>query len=606
MMGFHRLKIWLVLMLTLTVGWTVPARSEDVSLEATVTANKVNMGSSAQLMLTVRGTQKIDPPTLPTIDGFESRYIGPQTQVSIVNGQYSSSKTFIYSMFPNKSGKFQIPALSLTIDGKEYKTQPIDMEVEDAPAGAAGAPGAGQELSVANLKDKIMLIMGTSKNEVYVGEQVPVTVKLLYTGVTISEIQYPSFEATGFTKDDFAQPQQSQQTINGVGYNVVDFKTFVSPVRTGELALGPAKIEANLVYRNAAGSPLGSGGFANDIFDNFFNTYEKRALTATSQSIPLHVLPLPDEDKPKDFSGAVGQFDFSISVSPNEVKVGDPITLRMKVTGNGSLKGITFPAFNDSKFKVYDPQVKDEGNTKMLEQVIIPTSEKITEVPALHFTYFDTQEKKYKTIRQGPYTINVKAPLPGEEFKAVGFESTTPQAMLKEELGRDLVFIKERPGRLRPLNYLVYQSVWFWILIVVYLAAWIGSLSYYFVRRRLKTDERFARRFRAPRQARQGIAQAEVFLHQGKTPEFYGIVTKTLKDYLGNQLHMPSGGMTIETIEPVLRSKNIDEQIIGSIRTIFEAADMVRFASVPLDPRSMNKAFENLKVIIDDLERHLR
>jgi hypothetical protein len=173
-------------------------------------------------------------------------------------------------------------------------------------------------------------------------------------------------------------------------------------------------------------------------------------------------------------------------------------------------------------------------------------------------------------------------------------------------LGHDLVFIKERPGILRPHSYHVYKNSWFWFCIAVYFVVWMVFLVLYFIRRRLTTDERFARRFKAPRQARAGIAKAEVYMHQGNIKEFYGTVTKTLKDYLGNQLHMASGGMTFATIGPVLRSRKIDEKIIESIKSIFEAADMVRFASASVDPRSMERTFENLKVIIDDLERRLR
>jgi hypothetical protein len=592
------------------LGAPAPARAEDISVGATVSANRINLGASAQLMLTVRGTQKVDPVNLPAIDGLDVRYIGPQTQVSIVNGNYTSSKTFIYSLFPNKTGQFKIPSLTLSIGGQEYHTDPIDITVDDAPAAQGNATAAadpsGGEMTAASLKDKILLIMGTSKSEIYVGEQVPVTIKLLYTGVTISEIQFPTFDYMGFSKEDFAQPQQSQQVINGVGYNVVDFKTFVSPTRTGELTLGPAKLEANLVYHKASQTtPFGSTGFANDIFDSFFNTYEKRALTATSQPLKLNVLPLPEEGKPENFSGAVGQFDFNVTVGPAEVKVGDPVTLRMKITGNGNLKSITLPPFNDPKFKTYDPQIKDEGNTKTLEQVIIPKSEDIKEVPAQYFSYFDTQEKQYKTIRQGPFPISVKAPQPGEEFKAVGFESTTPNVTVKEELGHDLVFIKERPGILRPHGYHIYKTVWFWLLTLIYLTAWGVALGMYFIRRRLTTDERFARKFKAPRQAREGIAQAQVYMMQGRVKEFYGAVSKTLKDYLGNQLHMPPGSMAFDSLASVLRSKKINERIIQSIKTIFEAADMVRFASVHPDDASMAKTFESLKIIIDDLERHL-
>jgi hypothetical protein len=159
----------------------VPVHAEDVSVSATVAANRLTLGKSTQLMVTVQGTQKVDPASLPPIDGFDARYVGPQTQVSIVNGNYASSKTFIYSLFPTKTGQFKIPSLSMTIDGKEYHTEPIDMSVDNAPANGPATASAGGAMTAESLKDKIMLIMGTSKNEAYVGEQIPVTVKLLYT-----------------------------------------------------------------------------------------------------------------------------------------------------------------------------------------------------------------------------------------------------------------------------------------------------------------------------------------------------------------------------------------------------------------------------------------
>lgn len=571
------------------------AIAEDVSFEATVDANQLTMGNSVHLMLTVKGTQKVDPIALPQLDGFDARYVGPQTQVSVVNGKYSSAKTFIYALFPNKVGHFKIPSISTTIDGKEYHSDPIEMDISDADANTTP--------TATSLQDKIMLVMGTPKKEVYLHEQVPLTVKLLFSDVTINDIQFPSLDLTGFTKEDFAQPAQSQEVINGKNFNIVSFKTFISPTRTGVLILGPAKLQANLLYRSE-----GQGArslFDNDVFGNFFTTYDKRVLTANSQSFFLNVLPLPEEGKPQDFSGAVGKFDFSAAISPSRVNVGDPITLRMKITGDGNLKAVSAPALNDPKFKTYDPQIKDEGGIKTVEQVIIPTATDLKEIPAFKFSYFDTEQKQYKTVTQGPFPIVVNAPKPGEEFKAVGFESSTPTVKTNEEVGRDIVFIKEHFGIMRPQGYHIYQTIGFWLSIVLYWIVWTVFLVIYILRRRLKTDARFARKFKAPRQARQGMQQAEAFMNEGNTKEFYTAVVKTLKDYLGNQLHIPSGGMTFATVQQVLISKNVDRDVIQSIKTIFEAADMVRFASAQLDEGNMRKTFESIKSIIDHLERRL-
>jgi len=104
----------------------------------------------------------------------------------------------------------------------------------------------------------------------------------------------------------------------------------------------------------------------------------------------INVLPLPLEERPVEFSGAVGQFDYNVSVSPNKIKVGDPITLRMTVIGKGNLAAIDMPKIPlDAEFKLYDPQIFEKDNIKKSEQVLIPKHENISEVPALQFSYFD-------------------------------------------------------------------------------------------------------------------------------------------------------------------------------------------------------------------------
>ena len=362
------------------------AFAEDISFKATVDSNHVTLGNSTHLLLKVTGAKKVDPIQLPAIEGIDSRYLGPQTEVSIVNGNYSSSKSFIYVLFSNKAGKFTVPAIAATIDGKEYKSDPIEITVEDAPAQAPQneAKTSGAPTSV-SLQDKIMLILEVPKNEIYMHEQIPLSIKLYYGGVSISDIQFPSFDTTGMTKTDFGEPDQTQQVLNGMGFNVVHFKTLISPTRAGELTLGPAQLQANILYKNQNQDGAQSA-FGTDIFDNFLTSYERRSFTVNSQQIKINVLPLPDEGKPENFSGAVGKYDFEVTATPVAVKVGDPITLRMKVTGDGDLKSITMPVFNDASFKTYDPQIKDEGNAKISEQVVIPTSTDVKEVPAVYFS----------------------------------------------------------------------------------------------------------------------------------------------------------------------------------------------------------------------------
>lgn len=579
-----------------------PIFADEITLKATVDSNQIALGDSTRLVLTVSGTQKADPIDLPVIDGFDARYLGPQTQVSIVNGNYSASKSFIYVLFSTKTGTFTIPALSFTIDGKEYLSEPIQITVEDtATAGGqgttSGSPGA------LTLQDKIMLTLDVPKTEVYLHEQIPLGIKLFFGGVSIGDVQYPTFDTAGLTKTDFAEPEQTQQVLNGMGFNVVNFKTLISPTRTGEFTIGPAQLQANLIYRSQ--NQGASSMFGSDVFDNFFTSYERRPFTVNSTALRINVLPLPDEGKPEGFSGAVGKYDFTVTATPELVKVGDPITLRMTVSGQGDLKTITMPSFTDASFKIYDPQIKDEGNAKVLEQVIIPTTTDIKEVPRLSFSYFDTESRKYETITRGPFPVVVSAPSPGEEFKAVGFETSKPSVQFNEEVGRDIVFIKEHLDDLRPQGYRFYKTWAFGAAVILYLCVWVFGLSMYFLRRKLKTDERFARKIKAPRHARQGLEQAKTLLHQNDPKEFYTAVIKTLTDYIGNRCHIASGGLTGDGVIRILKDKRVDGKIVESIRHLFDTADSVRFASVRCDQRKMNDDFEELRSVITYLEKRL-
>src|SRR5208283_4287363 len=130
--------------------------ADTVSFEATVNSSKISLSEVMQLTLTVTGVKdNLDPISLPVIDGFTAKYLGPSTSVSIVNGVYHSERSFIYNLFPNKVGKFQIPAISATISGQTYTTKPIDVEVfeNSAQAQASGeTSGQSQAPSVESLK----------------------------------------------------------------------------------------------------------------------------------------------------------------------------------------------------------------------------------------------------------------------------------------------------------------------------------------------------------------------------------------------------------------------------------------------------------------------
>jgi uncharacterized protein (DUF2267 family) len=588
-------------------------RAEAVTFEATVNSDRVSLDEALQLTLTITGANdNLDPVSLPVIDGFTAKYMGPSTNISFVNvngnSESHSSRSFIYNLFPNKVGTFLVPAISATIAGQTYTTKPINVEVFQSSAQAQASTETSdqnQAPGVESLKDKILVVASVDNTEVYLNERVALTIKLLVNDVPVRDIQYPQFEKQGFLVDDFDKPRQSSGIFNGVSYNTVEFKTNIYPNRLGDLSLGPVQIQANVLYKTGQNSPFNQGNdfFGGNVFNDFFDSYAARPVALASQPIQLHVLPLPEDNRPLDFSGAIGQFDFQADVSPLHLKAGDPLTLKTDIKGSGNFKNFQMPVFQAPGFKSYEPQIKNTADEKKAEEVIIPTSSGIKEVPALHFSYFDTSVKDYRTITQGPFVIQVTSPSPDQEFKAVGFSNLNPASSTLS--GNQFSFGKMLHKTYKFLSKLC-RSMWFWISLGV---IFFGGVSFYFWRRfqeKLENDPAFARRLKAVKEARQALAQTREYLSTGKSKDFYALLSKVLRDYLANKWHQPSAALSMDEILRNLKKAKVNEQHIAQVKAILEQSDLVCFAGASRDALQMRADLAQTQNLIAHLEKFLK
>lgn len=611
---FNMRKLFYILT-ALILGLTVcgPALAEDISFEASVDTDTVELGSSLQLTLTVSGADAMPPIELPKIDGLETRYLGPSTQISIINGQMSRTTAAVFTVIPLQTGEFTIPAVTITVNGKDYSSRPVTFKVVGSGTLSPQSTTSANN-TAAGLQDRIFIVLGTSKNEAYLNEPIPLVIKLFINDLQVKNIQFPTFAHDGFAADPFPEPRRYNQSLGGVNYHVIEFKTFIYPTRTGDLTVGPAKLNANILIKSSRRSrdPFDRFGsiFEDEFFEGILGAYDVKGVTLGSAELGIKVLPLPEEGKPQDFSGAVGKYEFDMTVSPSEVKVGDPLTVRMKVSGYGNLKAVTMPAYSDSKdFRAYDPKIGEENSVKTLEQVVIPNHAGVSEVPAVRFSYFDPDEKTYRTITKGPFSVKVEALPKGEEAKVVGLapgSAVTAAPPVAEELGRDIRYIKEDLGRSRRKGEAVYQNFIFIGFLTALILGWPGLWIGYGVQERLKTDVRFARRLQAPRQARLGLARAKDLLEENDSRGFYDVLFKTLQDYLGNKFHLSSGGVTVEAVRRVLPADNKSQTALGRVREIFEECEFIRYASGVADTEKMKTALRLTEETIDLFERNFR
>ncbi len=586
------------------------ALAEEVSFEASVDSNRVSLGQSIQLTLTVRGAKGTKPFKLPPIDGFDVRYLGPSTRVSIINGQYSSSVAYIYLLVPLKVGKFQIPAFRVTINGKQYTSKPIDIEV----VSAASPQGPPQQTAspALTLSDRIFVTIKTPKKEVYVNERVPLTIKLYVNGFSVRDIQLPTLEANGFTMEDYQKPKQYSELLGGVRYNVVEFDTYIYPMRPGEIVLGPAKISLDVLLKNRQKQsslfPFGDmdSFFNDDFFNNFFETYQRYPFVAKSADLQLNVKPLPQEGKPETFSGAVGNFDFQVSVGPTEVSVGDPITVTMKVSGEGNFQTVQFPSFKENAdFKVYQPEIKAKSGEKTCQQVLIPRHDRISQIPPVSFSYFNPQDGKYHTLRKGPFPIKVHSVQQSQAYKVVPSPSQPIISVPKEEtLGEDILFIKEELPSWTTMEKALGIPVFFWIIMGGLVLANGGFLGYYLYQKKISSDEGYARQVQISKKSKEILKEAHYLLCSDKQKDYYNALFKALQGYLAAKFYKPVASLTLDEIIQLGKERDIDSSIMGKIQTVWHRCEEVRFSPTIISEEEMKRDFNDVKTIIQYLEKH--
>ena len=387
-------ELCLLLLIIIYSLLTGAAYAEELKFQLLLDRNIISLGQNAQLSLQFEGSTSIPALDLPEIEGFQTRYSGPSTRMSIVNGRMTSSITHIYRLVPVKTGKFKIGPFSLEHDGNNYTSNAIKIEVLDSASRGQGLSGRQSTPGTA-LKDRVFVEMEIDRTRLYINEIANLHIKLFVNSMSIRDVKYPQYSHEGFSVGDFERPREYQVNRDGVVFSVLDFQTEIFATKKGKRNIGPAIIKANLVTKSRSRRQ-------NSLFDGFFGGHELTPIELKSDLLTLDALALPEENVPADYKGAIGDFQLDVSVSPDVVKAGDPVTLTMIVTGTGNFDAVHSPALkNQEGFKLYDPQIRHEPNRKVFEQVLIPVNEKIETLPIVVFSYFDTNKGQYKTIVKG-------------------------------------------------------------------------------------------------------------------------------------------------------------------------------------------------------------
>ncbi len=593
--GLRSLRVALVI-----AGLAVRGAQEQalgaVSVTASLDTSAVQVNEAVTLSIEISGAQDVPPPAVEVPDGLTASYLGPATQVSIVNGQVRTSVTHRYSVVALREGTYTLGPFAVAYRGQTLRTQPLDLRVTAAGTASGAAPSAGQAAAAPGFR----LVLELEKSTAYVQESLPVSAVLEVGNARIDELRYPVLEAPGFAVEPFSQPLQGEEIREGQRVRTARFRTRVVPLRPGTLSLGPAQIRLSVVVTRR--------GRPRDPFEQFFSTdlfAERRPVELKSNTAMVEVRELPTTGRPSDFRGAVGQFDLEVSAHPNEVKAGDPITLRMRIAGPGNYATVEPPQLDGADgFKVYPPHAaaSPAESERVYEQVLIPLRAGASALPAVRFSFFDPAEAKYRTLVRGPIPISV---LPGESAqKPAKVEAPSrPPQQAPETLGRDIVYIKEAPGNLSVRGARLYRAPWFLAFQLLPLVLYASALWYARRRDRLHSDARYARFMRAGRCARKALGEARALLRRGAEEEFDAALARAVRDYLAAKLDLPVGAIDAARVADCLRRNGAPANATVAAERFFALLEQVRYAPSGPGAGERHEALRVAEQLVAALER---
>jgi hypothetical protein len=435
----------------------------------TIQPSRITLGESATLRVTsLDGELKSVP--LPTVSGLTFEVVGHSQQLEFVNGTSIPSTSIVIRVTPQIAGIFSIPGLT-------EKSEPLILEVnggrDSASPSSAGnrRNSAGPPLVAgASLPKGVQLRAGGSafvhlvvpQRAVYVGESVPVDIEVgVRPGIVTSLNGLPTLNGGEFTLNNLStRPDRKEQVIDGSPFVVMTWHSVLAAVKPGDFSISvetPLTVRINTRSAEDVAFARWLGG---PFLQNFYNGIVPKDITIASSPSELKVLPLPSEGRPKDFGGAVGDFKIASDISAASAAAGDPLTLRLHITGTGNFDRVdsamldhldrwkTYPA--KSSFTPGDP-IGYKGE-KVFEQPLIAAQPGDQSIPGLAFSYFDPQTRHYEYSRTAPIKVRVTASLADSSLKPPS-GSKSLSGILKSQL-----MLGQRPDHLLPHS--TVTSLW--------------------------------------------------------------------------------------------------------------------------------------------------
>jgi BatD DUF11 like domain len=410
----------LIVLLASLLGTVHSAIAGDATFRAPPREGYV--GVPSLLRVEIRDAANFDPPVFPEVDGLtfalgQSQH--KQTSVTIINGRSAQTVTQVVEIeiTPSREGTFSVPPIVMTVDGKTFQSNAFKLVVK--PSDATGIllaeiaadppePFVGQPTRL-SLKIFFKPYRDPSVNVVLRGGD-------MWSLIDVERSEWGPFRSALIKLEQRRQrPADRERVRDDTTYSVFEIEDVWTPTQAGPPQFGSVEISASW--------PTGAQVVRDFFGQNSAQLTGTRPIRALAKAEGITVRPLPEEDRPASFAGAVGDFTVSASARPTEVSVGDPITVifTVKIADRdprslGSLETLQAPPFANlpaltSGFRIPSDQLGGtvRDREKSFTQTFRPLSADVTEIPPIPFGFFDPEAGTYREVLTDAIPIAVRA-----------------------------------------------------------------------------------------------------------------------------------------------------------------------------------------------------
>lgn len=443
-------------------------------------------------------------------------------------------------------------------------------------------------LSIAsdNISKKIFIRVEANKEKIYEQEPFILSYKV-YTLLDLSDLEGNMPELNGFHVQEVEQPLVKEfhdEIINGIKYRCVTWSQYVMyPQVTGNVTIPSFVFNGTVIKENKSTDPI------EDFFEDR-QRFEKVNISIAAPQKTIHVTPLPTP--PNNFSKGVGTFRITSSLDKGTVKAGNPITLRIVISGAGNLKLIKAPIINLPKdFEKYDIKVTDSTRftdkgyvgSMIFDYPIVPINQGTYIISPISFIYFNLEKESYETINTKPISINV-----GKGSGNLSLLNDIHPIKKGESLQfKNVPFVGD-------LGYVIIVI----IILIVYIILLIALYKH-----KIKNSDVVSKRFnKANSIAIERLKKAKSLMDNGKNEKFYDEVLHALWGYVADKMNIPAEELSNDNIKSRLSDFNVDEETSKEFITAIDECEYERYA--PGDVAgNMKRTYESAMSAIMEIEK---